>query len=444
MAGHEVKCPVKKVLTILVIVGIVVAGSAYWLCHPRTIPVNEQLFTYTPVEYGSLRETVSATGVLKPQDLLLVTSELPGQVVDVLAKVSDVVGEGDVVLKLDDSALRLKLEEAENALNAARTGVGQATALEDAARLGLKYQQDLTKGGFRSEKDQAEAKLRGAQAAVQVAESKVRQAQTAKKEAERALEKTQVRVPVLPASATTPGSKRRYVVLDRQVHLGQMVGPTLPQPLFTLATDLGTMEVHAQVAEGDFGKVRKGMRATFTVAAYAESDVKFSGAVRQIRHMPVNLQGAVVYDTVIDVTNKTDPQSGEWQLRPGMTAAVDLIRREHKQAWKMPTAALGFQMDEAYQSDAARARVAEWSGRADKADWRAVWIWDAQRQVPWPIFVRTGGPGEAGIVDDQFHEVLEWEPGREPSASGPRLQVISSAPPPHPPGLFEQAPNIKF
>ena len=434
----------KKLLLALVVIGIVLAGGVYWLSHPRKVAVNEQLFTYTPVEYGTLRETVSGPGVLKPQDLLLVTSELPGQVVDVLHKIGDTVDEGEVVLKLDDSTLRLRLEDAGNAIEAARINVSQAKVMEDAARLAVKYQQEVAKGGFRSEKDQAEAKLQGAQGAVKAAEVKVRQAQTAKKEAEQAFEKTLVRVPVLPASARPAGSKRRFVVLDRQVHLGQMVGPTLPQPLFTLATDLGFMELHAQVAEADFGKVRRGMPATFTVAAYAEGDVKFSGVVRQIRHMPDSRLGAVFYDTVIDVTNKRDPQSGEWQLRPGMTAAVDLIRREHKAVWKMPTAALQFQMDPAYQSDAARARVAEWGRRPDQADWRAAWIWDAQRQEPWPVFVRTSGSGEPAIADGEFHEVLAWEPGREPSTSGPPLPVIIAAPPPRQPGLFEQAPSIRF
>jgi HlyD family secretion protein len=435
---------VKKLLTIMVLVGVVLVGGAYWLRRPRTVAVSEELFTYTPVEHGALRETVSATGILKPRDVLLVTSELPGTVVDVLAKVNDLVSDGQVVLKLDDSTLRLKLEEAENAIEEAQTGVGMAKEQERAAKLALKYQQDLEKGGgFRSEKDQAEAKFRAAEMMGKAAEVKVRQARTAKKQAERALEKTEVRVPVLSGSAT-PAGKRRYLVLDCKVERGQMVGPTLPTPLFTLAADLSAMEVHAQVAEGDIGKVRKGMSATFTVSAYTEGDIKFSGQVSQVRPVPSSQQGAVFYDTVIDVANQHDPQTGQWRLRPGMTAAVDLIRRAQKSAWKMPMAALSFQMDDAYQSDAARARIAEWNRRPDHADWRPVWTWDGARGEAWPIFVRINTDGTPGLSDGQFNEILAWEPGREPSPSGPPLRVIVSAPPPHKPGLFEQPTNIKF
>jgi HlyD family secretion protein len=438
---------VKKLLVFLIVAGALLAGGAYWLGRPRTPAVREDLFTYAPAERGNLIEAVSATGVLKPQEVLVISSHLPGRVVEVLVGVNDPVAAGDVLAKLDNSDVRLKVEEAANAIQAANTNVGQAKALEEAARLALKYQQEIeAKGGFRSEKDQAEAKLKAAQAAVNVAQAKVREAETAKKQAELALERTHVKVPVLPPGAGPSASRPRYVVLDRKVQLGQMVGPTLPEPLFTLAADLNAMEVHAQVAEGDIGKVRKGMASSFMVTAYAEGDVKFRGEVKQVRPTPTSLQGAVFYDTIIDVSNRRDSASGEWQLRPGMTAAVDVIRREHKSVWKMPTAALGFQMDEAYQSSAAKARLAQWNGRPDQADWRAVWIWDSERQQPWPVFVRIGGSraGETGISDGQYNEVLEWEPGREPTASGPPLRVIINAPPPERHGLFEQPTSIKF
>jgi HlyD family secretion protein len=439
--------PMKRLLILLLLGGALVAGIAYWVSRPRTAAVSQDLFTYAPVEFGTLIDAVSATGVLKPQDVLVVTSELPGTVVDVRAGVNDTVSEGEVVVKLDDSRVRLKVELAAAAIEAARTYVDQAQSLEEAARLALKYQQEIAKeGGFRSEKDQAEAKLRAAQASVKVAKAKVHEAQTAKKEADLALEQTQVRVPTLPTNTTSSGSKRRYVVLDRKVQLGQMVGPTLAQPLFTLAADLRDMEVHAQVAEGDVGKVRKGLPATFTVSAYAEGDVTFRGKVRQVQATPTSVQGVVFYDTIIDVTNQRDPQSGEWQLRPGMTAAVDIIRREHRKVWKLPTAALSFQLDPAYQSDVAQARLAQWNTRPDHADWRAVWVWDGERQQPWPIFVRIGGmsAGETGIADGQYNEILAWEPGREPNPAGPPLQVIINAPPPHRAGLFDQPTNIKF
>jgi hypothetical protein len=223
-----------------------------------------------------------------------------------------------------------------------------------------------------------------------------------------------------------------------------MVGPTLPAPLFTLAGDLGRMEVHAEVAEGDIGPVREGLAATFTVSAYRDPEVKFRGVVRQIRPVPANVKGAVFFTTVIDVKNQKDPATGEWMLRPGMTAQVDVVTREKKGVWRVPTAALNFTLEEAYQTPEAKARLEQWRQRSDWEDWRPVWVWEAGRNSAWPVFIRIAGgkDGQPGLKDLTYNEVLEWEPGAEPTGkAGPR--VITSAPPARRPGFLDQPANIK-
>ena len=228
------------------------------------------------------------------------------------------------------------------------------------------------------------------------------------------------------------------------MQLGQLVGPQTG-PLFTLAGDLGQMEVHAEVAEGDVGRVCKGQPAVFTVSAYWEPEITFRGIVKDIRPVPTNVKGAVFYNTLIDVVNERDPSTKEWRLRPGMTAAVDIIRRQHHQRWKMPTAALNFQLDPAYQSDTVKQRLAEWQQRPDAGQWKPVWIWDEQQQTPWPVFVRIGGlrDGEPGIKDGEFNEVLEWEPGREPTGPQNPPRVITDAPAAAAPGLLDQPSKLK-
>ena len=156
------------------------------------------------------------------------------------------------------------------------------------------------------------------------------------------------------------------------------------------------------------------------------------------------MHGAVFYDTVIDVSNQRDAKTGEWKLRPGMTAAVDIILRKHANIWKIPTSALSLQLDEHYQSEAARAKVAEWQ---DRGDWKPVWILDAQRK-PWPVFVRIGGRevrGEEAIEDGQSAEVLEWDSQLHPKPDAKERatypQLITGAPAVKKRGLVE--PNVK-
>lgn len=429
----------KKLLVVLVVVGAISAGVCYWRFVPRAHTLTEQQLTFLSLEQVTMRDIVSATGLLEPRDTIVVSSEMPGAVQLVLGKINQIAQEGAVLVQLDERRLQLKKEEADNGVRTAKAMLVQAEATRDAAEIAFKYQLELaSKGGFRSEREQAEAQFKGALAGVLAAQAKVALATTAVKEAQLALDMAQIKVP----SVTTAGPKREYLILDCKVHDGQMVGPQ-SGPLFILAGGLERMEVHAQVAEGDINKVKPGQTAVFAVTTYADEEAEYRGVVKEIRPQATNIKGAVYYDTVIEVVNRRDPQSGEWQLRPGMNVSVDILRRERQNVWRVPVAALNFQLEEAYQSEAARARVAEWQKRPDGKNWHTLWTWDATKASAWPAFVRVNGlkNGEPGLKDEQGIEVLEWEPGQEPSHTPPC--VIIAAPPAHRPGFFDKPANIK-
>jgi HlyD family secretion protein len=422
--------------------GAALAGIFVWLYFARGVSLTEKSLAFAKIQYGTMVDAVSATGVVEPRDVVVVSTELPGLVKLLLARVNDTVEEGMVLAALDDAQIQLKVEEADNAVRTAEAALAQAEAARDASEIGLKTQIDLeSKGGFRSERDQAEAQARAARAGVKAAEARVRVAQTGLKEARLALDQTQIKV---PGSDASTGSRREYLVLDRKVQVGQMVGPQ-GTPLFTLAGEMSRMEVHVQIAEGDINKVKKGLTAVFTLSGFGDDDLEFRGAVKEIRPLAVSVKGAVYYEAVIEVPNQKDANTGEWRLRPGMTASVDIIRHEHKNVWKVPSAALNFQLDEAYQTEAARARLAEWKKRADQGQWQALWVWDAALRKPAPLFVRIGGfkNGVAGLKDSEGNEILEWEPGRAPAPNEPPPSVIIAAPPARAPGLFDQPANIK-
>jgi macrolide-specific efflux system membrane fusion protein len=427
---------VKKLLVFLLLAGALSAGVYWWRFAPRTYSVSEDQLAFAPMQRATMREIVSATGLVKPREVVLVGSEMPGMVTHVLGKVNQHVSEGTVLAQLDDRKVRLKVEEADNGVRTAKAALAQAQASRDAAQIALKVQIELSsKGGFRSDKEQADAQAKAAEAGVQAALANLAVASTAYKEAQLALERTLIKVP--------PG-KREFLILERQVNEGQMVGPQ-GSPLFTLAGDLGRVEVHAQVAEGDISKVRKGQAAVFLITTFADEDVEFRGVVKEIRPLANNIKGAVFYDTVIDVENQKDPQSQEWRLRPGMTVSVDVIRREHKDVWRVPAAAVNFRLEEAYRNSAAKARLAQWQQRTDADQWHTLWIWDRAQEAPAPVFVRLGGlrGGEPGLKDSEGNEVLEWEPGREPSPGDPAPSIIIQAPPARPPGFFDRPANIK-
>jgi HlyD family secretion protein len=454
----------KKLLVLLALLMLGLAGAAWWLSASRN-EAAEQPYTLAPAEHGTLVETVSATGTLQPQDVIPVGTELAGKVVEVAADFNQVVTEGDLLFRLDDRAAVHKLRQAEVAVTLARAEGERARALRDAAEKSVDRLKVLPENvSLRKDLDATEAQLRAAAAAVEVANVHVQEAEEARRLADLGVRLTRVYAPTVaqPSAAGEPhggvgalapeGSaqkpRRKFTVLDRKVQLNQEIGPPVSAQAFTLAGDLAQMQVVAQVAEGDIGRVRRGQRADFTVATYAD-DVRFTGRVFDTRLLPTSDHGAIFYRVVIDVANVQDGSTGDWQLRPGMTASVDVVVRRHEHVWKVPLTALNLEMPAEYVTDAARAKLARWEARPGHEGWQAVWTVGADGK-PWPVFVRvTGanGAGEPGIRDVQSSEVLEWDPELQPrpDAKAPATipQVIVAAPPVKKGGLFN-LPKVKI
>jgi multidrug efflux pump subunit AcrA (membrane-fusion protein) len=462
---------VKKLLIVLVGLGALLVTAAYWI-SPSDSGRKAVHYERRQIEYGMLVDTVSATGQLAPRDIAVavVSSPLPGQVVKIHphADLNHYVEANEPLLSLDPSQTEAKLEQARAAVQAAKTNVVRAQALRDGARVALKYQKELVEKdvGQKAKLEEAEFNLKAAEAGLQAARAQEVMAEKAAGEARLALDKTVVRAPVAG------------YILERKVYVGQMVGPQLPTPLFKIASDLSELEVNAMVAEGDVSKVFSGQEVTFTVYAHAEANTRFPGKVKQVNYLPNSVQGAVFYNTLIEVKNRRSPPSREtwlrvgnlvtstpaapvaglpaltqrldetWMLRPGMTANVDIIRRRHAEVWKMPIDAVSFQLDEHYQTAAARDKLAEWAQRSDADDWKHVWIVEPGKNYtkPWPIFVRINGVGthgEPGIKDSQFIEVLEWDPELRGKLDPGKLpEVIISAPPLSKPSIFERPTRI--
>jgi RND family efflux transporter MFP subunit len=451
---------VKKLIVVLALVMVVLAGAAYWMSNPHSSGPGTEGFTFQPVEWGMLTDSVNAPGLVQPKEIAAVGSEASGRVIEVLpaAEPGQTVTAGQPLLKLDPSLAQIRLDQAQAAVKLAATDVTRAEAARDSAQVAVDRAKELLKaGGLQRDVDLAEAQLKVAVAAVAAAQAKVKEAGVAVQLAKKGLDLLTVTAPV------------GGVILERKVVLGQLIGPPASAQLFTMAANgLEQMEVHAQVAESDIRRVRRGLPVEFTLYAYPDGDVRFANkktstedtkdcTVTQIHPTPIKISEhvtAVFYDTVITVRNRKDPQTGEWMLRPGMSASTEIIVRKHEAVWKLPTQALDFQLDEHYQSPEAKAQLADWPERHGASnDWKPVWIMKDKK--PWPIFVRTGGTykedpykGETGIRNSQYVEVLEWDPELtprpDPQAPATYPQLIIGEPPVKKPGLFDQPSRFKL
>ncbi len=255
----------------------------------------------------------------------------------------------------------------------------------------------------------AQADLDTAQATADADKAAVDAAAGAVEQAKAQLSSAEVNLAYTNIISPTDGT-----VISRNVDVGQTVAASLQAPtLFLIAEDLRKMQVDTSVAEADIGKLRPGMKATFTVDAYPNE--RFTGTVRQVRNAPQTVQNVVTYDAVIDVANP------DLKLKPGMTANCTFVWAERDDALRIPNAAMRFRPPAemlaqlnpgAGPGQRGRGPVAEASqgggearrrpaGGAPDPDRRTVWI--LRNGKPQAVAIRTG------VSDGSLTEVVEGD-----------------------------------
>jgi HlyD family secretion protein len=307
-------------IAVAVIFVAAIAGAFFYPWHGATNP-----YVTTPVVMAPLTVTVSATGTLQPQDQVDVGAQISGRVEEVNVDYNDHVRKGQVLAVINTDQIRAQLAQAVAAQNAARADVAtfnatvaQTLTKRDRARglfkIGGLSQQDLQA----AEADYARATAGEAKATADV-ESTGAQAKLYQTQLEFAL----VRAPI------------DGIVLDRKISKGQTVAASFQTPvLFTLATDLSTMQLQVDIDEADIGSVREGQSAMFTVDAYPQR--QFEAKLTSVRNAPKTTNGVVTYQGVLTVDNRS------MLLRPGMTANVNITVAQSGETLLVPNGALRF------------------------------------------------------------------------------------------------------
>ena len=345
-------------------------------------PSSEVLYQTVPLERGDVQVNVVATGSVRPVGEVRVGSQVSGQIAELLAGFNDVVKRGQVLARLETSTFSARVREAQAAVELAEAQVRIQEAAAAKARADLANQEaqvavraarvDQTRSAMRETErelgrmralsrersiaetdldraqtayDAAAAELDAAErervaqlSAVSGAEAAVQKAQAEREYAEAAVRQQQAVLERYRAELdhATIRSPIDGVVIGRDVEEGQTVAASLEAPtLYTLAEDLGRIEVHTRVDEADIGQVQPGQRALFRVDAFPERS--FDGRVTEIRKAPQPVQGVVTYTVVVSADN-----AGALLL-PGMTAVVSIQVAEASNALRVPNRALRIQ-----------------------------------------------------------------------------------------------------
>jgi HlyD family secretion protein len=267
---------------------------------------------YFVVKTGRIVNTVTATGTVEPIDQVEVGTQVSGVIEEIYTDYNRQVRRGQLIARIDESALRARLLQV-------RSSLASAENERDYQQKNFNRTQKLYKKQMVSESEYDEVlyKLRNARTSVESLKSEAAQAEVN-------LSYARIYSPI------------DGVVLSKSVEVGQTVAASFNTPtLFLIARDLKRMQVEADVDEADIGQVAVGQEVTFTVDAFPGTE--FIGKVTQIRLEPVVESNVVTYTVIVDAPNP------DLKLKPGLTASVTIVARKVDNVTLVPVTALRFQ-----------------------------------------------------------------------------------------------------
>jgi HlyD family secretion protein len=342
----------KRVLVVLVLLGTAGGAWAWW--NGMFGRPHGPVFRTVKVKRDDIQATISATGTLEPQEVVDVSAQITGQILDLGYDPSDPekdprkrrrvewgteVKEGTLLAQLDDKVFKARVVQAKANLQQAVANVLQARAkLDQAERDYMRAQRMIRTNSIgNQEYDAARSAYETSKALVEVNKALVEVARGGLQEAETNLGYTVIKSPV------------NGVIIDRRVNIGQTVVSNLnAQSMFLVAKDLNLMEIWASVNEADVGQIRVGQKVHFSVASMPSHE-HFRGKVSQIRLNATSTSNVVTYTVVVSFDNSKE------KLLPYLTASLWFEVAQRKGVRVLPNSALRWrplarQVDESERS----------------------------------------------------------------------------------------------
>ncbi len=269
------------------------------------------------VERRSIEVAVTSAGIVEPIATVEVKSKASGEVLDVFVEIGDTIEEGSLMVRIDPRIVRNRLAQAQAELRAAisrrEIAATQKKRVESLVAKGTLTQADL---------EQATLDLANAEAQVVTAEVTVENARIA-------VDDTDIRAPI-------DGS-----ILAKPVEVGQVISsPTQDFAGGTLLlqmADLSAVQIRSLVDETDIGKLRPGMPARISVAAYPNQP--FPGEVVKVEPQAVIEQNVTMFAVLVSIQNP------DGLLMPGMNAEVEMSVARADDAMTIPVMALRTRRD---------------------------------------------------------------------------------------------------
>lgn len=308
----------------LLAIAIAGGGGAWWWTrtHPGTVPASWDTIA---ADRGDIAVHVVATGSLQARSTVSVGAEISGRVAEVTVDVNDRVTKGQVLVRLDPETAANTLSEAQASLRSADADLARAKASLTESKSVVSRVENLARQGLVSSEEEHTQRTTAALSEADVARANA-QVKLSKIHVDQATTNLNKLVIVSPIDG---------IVLSRTVEPGNAISASLAAPvLFTIAEDLGKMELQLPINEADVGRVKEDQHASFRVDAWP--DRTFEAKVLEISFAPVVTNNVVTYTAYLEVDNP------DLALRPGMTATATIVSDTRENTLRVPNNALRY------------------------------------------------------------------------------------------------------
>ena len=402
-------------------------------------------------ELRTIKETVEASGKVFPKIEVNISSDVSGEIVDLLINEGDSVADGQILARVDPEAYDSQVDRAAAGVNSAKASLANALAQVETfkaqkeqidaqltnARDMHKRNDKLYREKVISEQDfetslsnvQAlEANLRAAQANIRSAQESAKGAEFQIKSAQATLKEISTTRNRTTIYATMDGiiSKLNVEKGERVVGTAMMTGTEIMR-----IADLNEMEVQVEVTENDIPRIAINQKVDIEIDAYI--DRKFKGRVVEIAHSANNLAGVAGNVTLtsdqvtnfvvtidIDVASYQDlvKPSKPYPFRPGMSASVSIFTETRENVVSVPIQSVGARDREDFEKEKDNGEAKQVSQKDNEEDElvEIVFIVTEEDKVEMTE-VKTG------IQDDDYIEIKSGLKGGEVVVVGPYAAV---------------------
>lgn len=236
--------------------------SAVQTAAPKEIAVKT-----AEVAGRTVERSVEAVGTLHPWDEVTVSNEVQGIVEKVIADLGDKVKAGQTLAVLDQTEVKLNVEEAEAAYRTNMKALEREKARLNDARTTLNRYDELFKQGMvsASQHDNAKTQYDVAEAQLHEAEARAEQAKARVNLSKKKLNDTYIKSPI------------NGEVMKRAVSVGEALKDKTA--CYTIVSS-GTLKFRGTVAESAVPRIKEGQDVVINVEAFR--DKAFKGKLKRI------------------------------------------------------------------------------------------------------------------------------------------------------------------